>query len=150
MRSHEYPPPLMASPPWLCRMQLAVYPAGIGARYERHRDAYPDDGEDDYGTQAWESSSFPHHALLLPSKHGINSPVWPSSCVTPTGAPRKLHPAVQRPTLCIHCDKKNGRGGRSLRYTGVSRSVFHFVEFSTTGDCLAVAVGVQISARFTR
>ncbi|CBN74339.1 expressed unknown protein [Ectocarpus siliculosus] len=28
--------------------QLAVYPAGIGARYERHRDAYPDDGEDDY------------------------------------------------------------------------------------------------------
>ncbi|CAM9575404.1 unnamed protein product [Ectocarpus sp. 13 AM-2016] len=28
--------------------QLAVYPARIGARYERHRDAYPDDGEDDY------------------------------------------------------------------------------------------------------
>lgn len=26
-------------------VQLAVYPAGIGARYERHRDAYPDDGE---------------------------------------------------------------------------------------------------------
>lgn len=25
-------------------MQLAVYPAGINARYERHRDAYPDDG----------------------------------------------------------------------------------------------------------
>lgn len=25
-------------------MQLAVYPGGIGARYERHRDAYPDDG----------------------------------------------------------------------------------------------------------
>lgn len=25
-------------------MQLAVYPAGIHARYERHRDAYPDDG----------------------------------------------------------------------------------------------------------
>ena len=24
--------------------QLAVYPAGINARYERHRDAYPDDG----------------------------------------------------------------------------------------------------------
>ncbi|CAB1105647.1 unnamed protein product [Ectocarpus sp. CCAP 1310/34] len=28
--------------------QLAVYPSGIGARYERHRDAYPDDGEEDY------------------------------------------------------------------------------------------------------
>ncbi|CAM9781379.1 unnamed protein product, partial [Ectocarpus fasciculatus] len=28
--------------------QLAVYPAGIGARYERHRDAYPDDGDGDY------------------------------------------------------------------------------------------------------
>ncbi|CAM9149897.1 unnamed protein product, partial [Hapterophycus canaliculatus] len=27
--------------------QLAVYPTGINARYERHRDAYPDDGEDE-------------------------------------------------------------------------------------------------------
>ena len=27
-------------------MQLAVYPAGIRARYERHRDAFPDDGEE--------------------------------------------------------------------------------------------------------
>ncbi|CAN0043526.1 unnamed protein product, partial [Laminaria digitata] len=26
--------------------QLAVYPAGISARYERHRDAFPDDGEE--------------------------------------------------------------------------------------------------------
>lgn len=30
-----------------CVWQLAVYPAGIDARYERHRDAYPDDGEDE-------------------------------------------------------------------------------------------------------
>lgn len=29
----------------LSTTQLAVYPAGMGARYERHRDAYPDDGE---------------------------------------------------------------------------------------------------------
>ncbi|CAN0245396.1 unnamed protein product, partial [Scytosiphon promiscuus] len=33
--------------------QLAVYPTGINARYERHRDAYPDDGEDeDDGSQS--------------------------------------------------------------------------------------------------
>lgn len=34
------------TPPVFFFSQLAVYPAGINARYERHRDAYPDDGKD--------------------------------------------------------------------------------------------------------